>query len=341
MLSLVVELKRNLRDQLDLRVAEGPIFYDGRHVWALEQGSLMDKVSGENRELAQGSLFLLDRQAIFIKTSTGILRCDTSGWPEWSEIPAPPGPHPITCQSGTQASELRLNYPGPNGGFIVQLDDHNLKIRLPQDTDPEGQVVMHEVERIVGIRWIQQPSSTARPVLERLYRGRASVNVPLQPIVLDGDLSEWVVAKLAPLVVEREWHLESGGENWLGARDISFSIAAARTVSNQLCFAGRARDDDRQDQDAIELRLLNQRTRVSLAPLRSSRSWSGVVDGLNVVIGHDWYGVHYELCTELPPGKRIPFAIAWVDKDAGQMPTILASAPALPDQLPAGQLLLE
>lgn len=348
-LSVVVELTRNLRDQLDLRIAEGNLFYDGRHIWEFREGEMMDRVGGDKRILTPGTLQLLDRLAILLKQNEQLISCDTSQWPEWSEIPTPPGNHPVNCQPATDLPALRYTYPGPNGGFLLTRDGTLVRVRLPQDADTEGQIVLRDIDRILGVRWVQDPSEAARPTLERLYRGRAVISAPELAVTVDGDLEEWAEAEaahpgdpvFAPLVVEREWHLESGGESWQGANDISFSVAAARTVHQQVCLAGRARDDDREEKDAIYLNIGAQHYTIPLAPLMVSEAWQGQVGPIQVAIARDWYGARYELCLTREIGDRVPFSMAWYDADAGQEATLLTTAPSNGTVTPPGWLIRE
>ena len=51
--SLLVELGRVYEHQLDVREAEGPLLYDGRHLWQWQEGQLRDLLSKKQLSLLQ------------------------------------------------------------------------------------------------------------------------------------------------------------------------------------------------------------------------------------------------------------------------------------------------
>ncbi len=340
-LSVVVELGRNLRDQVDLRVAEGPLLYDGRHIWEIEGNRLTDQASGRLLTMpAPGRITGLDRRAIWLDAGGVSQRCGMERWPEWSEIPVIPTQRGITCAASTEPAAPLSHHPGPGVGFKVWLDGDQLSVRLPVDGEEGGQVLMEGVERVVGVRWVRDPAAAIAPLLERSYRGRSLVGAVPLDVRVDGDLSEWVGSR--PLVLQEAWHLESGGPAWHGARDASIGVSAAWS-EGQLCFAGRLRDDDREPEDALEVRVGGGRIALPLGRLAREREISGQDgEGAAWALGRDWYGARYEVC--LPhrtiPGT-LPFVLVWRDADAGQPTTVLSSAPQMPgaeSRLPRGHL---
>jgi hypothetical protein len=346
-LSVVLELNRSLRDQLDLRVAKGRLLYDGRHIWEVNTGddglSVRDQVSGREIRLPLiGPLQLLgmDRRAIWVKDASGNdLRCGMEEWPEWSESPSPPDQRTIHCDPNPNV-KLFLSHPGPGSGFAVEQQEDRVYVRLPTDEQGPGTLVLHEVSRVLGVHWVRDARQTPRPLLERLFRGQATITATAQHTDADGFPGEW--ADVGPLVVQEEWHLESGGASWGGHRDASFSVAAAH-ADGQICFAGRLRDDDRQTRDALLIWIGARRWELPLGLLKSQTEAQGQDTDLRWHLARDWYGARYEACVVGPGGDRLPFAMSFIDVDENQAPTILSTAPhpnGLSDQTPLGLLLL-
>lgn len=304
--SLLLDLHRNLRDQIDLRVSEGYRLYDGQHIWQVQPSgaglSLTELVSEQQVLLpvptdASVELRAMSRDAVWVQ-SDRLYRCGFSD---------------RRCAPAQDIDVLPLTHPGPMLGFAVGLSAGKISLTLPVDEGREGQILFEDVRRIIGIHWIRDIDPRTVPMAERTFRGRALMWAPSRAVVADGRLDDW--ADAAPLVVTNSWQLESGGPLWQGARDSSFSLAAAALDERHLCFAGRIRDDQPQDDDQLILHLGEQRWVVPLhtpSTLLQTRA--------------EWFSQTWELCVEATLDPTLPFAATLVDADADGT-TILASAP--------------
>lgn len=326
--SLVVELGRNLRDQLDLRATAGLRLYDGRHIWLWTPEGWKDQVRGTLLRMPEkGDLVAADRSTVWLRKENQLYACDMKKMPEWAEYPVSKEQRGIQCAPTDQAPSMRLLHPGPGEGFSVWLQEDKVHVRLPADRDPEGQVVLSEISEILGVRWVERPRKAARATLERLFRGQAVLTAPSLPVEVDGDLREW--SHLDPLVVEKEWHLQEGGAFWTGLRDASFSVVSAWT-GHRLCFAGRIRDDDREAGDHFDVFLGEEKWEVPLGGLLERSHAFLLTPQLELSLRRDWFGAHYEFCLSpsSPLQRRYAFSFSWTDMDAGQPPTIISTAPA-------------
>lgn len=336
--SVVVELGRDLRDQLDLRVSPGLRYYDGLHIWEWDGAGWKDRVRGRLLPLPEkGELLGVDRSTIWLRQGTKQLACDMRQLPEWSGTPVSRASRGIRCEERNEAPSIRLTHPGPGSGFSVWLADHQVHVRLPAEEDPQGEIVAREVSSILGVRWVDRTRKSTRPAFERLFRGRAVLAVESLPVEVDGNLEEW--SSLVPLVVEQQWHLEEGGANWGGAPDASFSVAVAED-QGRLCFAGRLRDDHLSPGDHLLLRLDQQKWELPLEDLSSSSHSFLSAPDLKVVFEREWYEARYEFCVAPPKiERRYPFSLSWIDVDPGQSPTVLSTAATQEDR-PLGALLV-
>lgn len=325
LLSLVMDLRRNTRNQLDVRVSEGTRLFDGRHLWDLQvhpaaEGyavSLKDLLKGDSalspgrdkpRDLPFTStssprLLSMDRDSVWFETSTGVVECALQRG---------------GCKPAGSPPPSELEHPGPNAGFLVALDPQgNLRLTLPLDEVAGGQVILSNISRIVGTHWVHEGFLQRDPVLDRMFRGRGSIVAEPREITPDGRLAEWLDAE--PLVVDSPWQLELGANHWAGPRDASFSVTAARGGSG-VCFAGRVRDDQLGAEDHLDLRVAEHDLRIPL---------TGAEPGTRVVVGPDWYGVHFEAClAEVPlTDRQAPFWASLHDVDGADDPTVLSTAP--------------
>lgn len=281
--SYLVELRRNAREQLDVRIAEGVRLYDGRHVWAIDGSAARD---------------LVENQAVAERIPDGLL-------------------------------DLALDHAGPGSGFHVELDAAGrLSVRLPiQPHVGDGAVVAAHVTRILGVSWVQGDTLASRPVIDRVFRGRATLLARRTPIVVDGELSEWSSADVS--VVESSWQIEEGGVTWQGPRDASFSIAAA-WQPGQVCFAGRVRDDDIRAGDSLELHIRDQ---TWIVPLSQAQQ-----DAETAVQG-ELFGRRFETCRGVPQATATSLGVfsraTLRDDDGVGFPTVLATAASLTNG-PAG-----
>ncbi|HNC96021.1 MAG TPA: hypothetical protein PKW90_07845 [Myxococcota bacterium] len=327
--SLLVELGRVYEHQLDVREAEGPLLYDGRHLWQWQEGQLQDLLSKQQLSLPEsGELLGMDRNAIWMRGPHGTLRCDMTQKPMWSGIPT--GNPQISCEDTTEEVHLRMNHPGPGEGFSVSLEEGTVYLRLPADRE-EGQAIRQEVSKILGLRWVREPRSSRR--LEKYYRGQASFTAHTLPVEVDGNLGEWGEG-MGPLVVQRAWQVEQGRSTWSGPQDASFSVAVVRSAA-QLCLAGRIRDDERTEGDTLIVYLDKNQVVLPLWMLLSEAEAHTTAPDKDLAVGRDWYGAHYEACLPLPPLQdRLSFSLSYSDVDEAGT-TLLSTAP--PDS-PAGVL---
>ncbi len=273
--SFLIELHRNAREQLDVRIAEGIRLYDGRHVWAIDGTTRRDLVANTS---------------------------DT--------VPDTGAP-------------VERDHTGPGSGFHVELDAAGrLSIRLPTQPSPGGgTVVAARVARILGVSWVQGQTAASRPVIDRVFRGRATLLARKQVVVVDGDLSEWSGADVT--VVESSWQLEEGGITWQGARDASFSIAAAWQPGT-VCFSGRVRDDDVREGDRIDIHIRDQTWSVPLA---------GAVEDGETCVTPELFGLRFETCRSVAQATSSSLGVfsraLLHDDDGVGFPTELATAAAL------------
>ncbi|MDP2317684.1 MAG: hypothetical protein Q8P41_32660 [Pseudomonadota bacterium] len=327
-LSLLLGLRRNSRDQLDVRIADGAQVYDGRRVWSIEAGTdgigVVDRVSGDRvRFSADPSATLL---ALHQRTV-------------WLRVPGERGATVQACSmkdgrcGAREAPELPLDHPGPGTGFRLALEHGTVRLYLPQEHAPEGVTLASGITRLLGVYWVRGGTGEADAVVNRTFRGRAQVHALARAVTPDGDLTDWPGA--APLVVEAPWQLQSGADGWQGARDGSFSVAATWTAE-RLCVAGRIRDDARTADDRLTIRIdgVSRTLPVTGATAGASAAETALHQG--------WLGAAYEVCVPsaaVRASDQLPFAVVYTDADPGEPTTVLASAPEA-DGAPLGELLL-
>ncbi len=319
-LSLLLGLKRNSRDQLDVRVAEGAQVYDGRRVWSLERSAeglaVVDRVSGERVRFAAGPsphVLAVHQRDVFVEGPDGSLTCSMKDG---------------RCGLG-EPPELPLEHPGPGKGFRLALEHGTLRVFLPQEHGG-GVVLATGVARLLGVYWVRGGTGEADAVVHRTFRGRARVHALARDVTPDGDLSDWPGA--APLVVDAPWQLQAGGEGWQGERDASFSVAAVWTADH-VCLGGRVRDDALGPDDLLTVQL---DTVTRAIPLGGAPPDGASVKG-------EWLGAAWETCfpsATIPPRERHPLAVTLTDADPAEPATVLSSAPT-PDGVPLGELILD
>lgn len=318
-LSLFLGLRRNSRDQLDVRIADGAQVYDGRRVWALEDApnglTVVDRVTGDRVLFAAGPgarLLALHQRTAWLEGPAGTLACSLKdGRCGMEPLPA-----------------LPLDHPGPGNGFALALDGDTLRVHLPQER-VDGIVLAEGVARVIGVYWVRGSTGEADTVVHRTFRGRARVHAQARGVSADGDLGDWPDA--APLVVEAPWQLQSGADGWSGERDASFSVAAAWSADT-VCVAGRIRDEDVRDGDVLTVRVGGT---ARAFPLTGPAPAGGALE-------RGWLGAAWETCLPLPTaaGARLPFAVSYADTDGDGPVTVLASAPAA-GGVPLGELVLD
>lgn len=318
LLSVVMDLRRNTRNQLDVRVSEGARLFDGRRLWSLASRSdadgyrvhLTDELArGGERDLPFVSttppyFLAVDRQHVWMRTSTGTLMC---------ALAEPP------CVPTADTPGSPLDHMGPGRGFHVELTPNgDLRLSLPLDPDGSAQTILNDVKRVIGAHWVHEGFLERDAVLDRTFRGRASLVAVPRSITVDGQLTEWGGAE--PLVVESPWQLDGGAPAWDGPRDASFSVTAARSPTG-VCFGGRVRDDDLGPGDAMTLTVGSASVTLPLVA-------AGDVPG--GVVREDWYGRRFEACVDvaLTAAGHLPFFAALNDVDGDAVATVLSSAPA-------------
>jgi hypothetical protein len=316
-LSLVMNLKRNTRSQLDVRVSEGMRLFDGRHLWELrthqagqgwtvELDDILEPSQPRDLPLMSTSapeIVTIDRMEVWLRTSGGLVHCALQ--------------RPM-CEAATTSAHTQLAEEGPRAGFRLWLTpEGDLRLSLPLDPDQDGQTILNNVHRVIGTHWVHEGFLERDAVLDRTFRGRASLVAMPRDVLVDGDLREWTEAE--PLVVDAPWQIQSGADAWAGPKDASFSVTASRTPE-RVCFAGRVRDDDVMAGDSLAIRFGATELEVPLGA-------AGPLDG--GFIGRDWFGSHFEVCS--PDGARgtgqLPFVAALTDVDGSDGATVMSSAP--------------
>lgn len=313
-LSLLVELRRNARAQLDVRVSDRAVLYDGSSLlrfqrdargWTREGGQAHPPL----RLTLDGAapLVSLGPQAAWFRAADGTLRrCAhaASGCEAAAEGP-PALPDAI---------------PGPGPGFRVWIDGEAVRVALPQA--PEGALVWTGARALLGVSWVRVGSRSLEPVVNRVFRGHAALSAApgADAVVLDGAPKEWDDA--TPLVVDAPWQLQAGADTHDGARDASFSVAAVWDA-DRVCLAGRVRDDTSDARDRIELRVGALSAAVPLVP----DTGPPAADGARVRAALD--GATFEWCSRLSlhAGAQLPLTVALVDHDGDDAPSRIASAP--------------
>lgn len=317
-LSILLGLRRNGRDQMDVRLSSGWRVYDGRHVFEILPATdgrtpIRELVHDTRADIpVDAPLVAVERGHAVFGEGDAAIRCALET---------------RLCKPALGPPDVPLTHPGPAPGFRIALSGGKLRIGLPLSHEPR---LVHEgVKRIVGVQWVRGEDDDAQEVLNRTFRGQATVRAAPRPATLDGALDDWAHAR--PTVVGAPWQLQSGARGWDGPRDGSFGIAASWT-DTQACFAGRVRDDRLTAGDQLAIHLGGDSVVVPLlgpAP-PEARLWDA------------WLGVGFEVCLPLegrPVRSEMPFAATLVDSDDDLPPTVLATAPEA-DGRPLGHLAL-
>jgi len=305
-LSVVVDLRRNTRHQLDVRVSRGMRFFDGVHLMEatpiVADGATTlrfnELLSHRWRDLPmrmgrQPEILAMRMGEVSIKVADRVFTCDTDRW---------------SCLPAVAPNELPYEHPGPGRGFHLWVEDGTALLTLPMDETDAGEPILRGIKRVIGLHWVRERIFEGDKILDRLYRGRSDVRVDVGSVTVDGELDEW--ASAVPTVVDSPWQLDDGAASWAGPRDASFSVAAMRS-GTELCFAGRVRDQAIGPGDRLEL--VAGALHVDLDLTQTPR---------------DWFGGRFELCQAHPGGTGVlPFAATLTDVDPQEEPTVIASAP--------------
>jgi hypothetical protein len=312
--SVLLDLRPNLRDQLDVRVASGAYAWEGGRVWELsapgESGvRATDLVADTVTTLAlapDAALLAVERGHAWYRSHGRTVDCEVATG---------------RCVPTTEIPDLPTTFDGPGPGFRLLLDGDALRLALPQDE--AGTTVYSPVSRLVGVAWVRGGGVASERVLNRTFRGFARIDAEhASGVVVDADLAEWSDA--APFVVEDPWQFQYGADAWGGPRDASFSVAAAWT-DERLCFAGRVRDDVVAPGDILELQAADRSVRI---PLDAD---DGIVESgrTSFAIARSLFDVTWEACVPgAGLGDTIPFAASFEDVDGDEHPTRLVSAPS-------------
>lgn len=315
--SVLLPLRRNARDQLDVRIFEGFRLYDGRTVFEFDETDgtfdvhdlVRDKVARLQRD---GRLLGAQHGYAWIEGERGVFRCHLATG---------------ACQASPGMPEMPLTQAGPLDGFAVSLSGSVLRVRLPRMTQPKP--VFDGVARLVSVHWVRNEDPAAHALVDLTYRGQATLPADARACVLDGDLGDW--AGLPVAVVENPWQLQHGGPGWRGGRDASFGVVASWTAE-QVCFAGRVRDDAVGEGDHLRLQVEGVALDVPLVgelPAEARRSSA-------------WHGVAYEACVpsaSLPQRGDLAFRATFYDADPDEPVTALSTAPE-EEGRPLGHLVL-
>lgn len=329
-ITLLVELRRNARAQLDVRVADGAVAYDGTNLvnlhltnvgWERDGGPTLSRTA---LTLPIGArLAALTSEAAHFDTPDGArIRC----------------PHEDTCApTDTPPAAFALDAPGPGAGFHVRLQADDVYVALPQV--PEGTRVWGGVRAIRAVMWVHAGGAALEPLVNRRFRGHAALAAApfAEHVVPDGHPSEWDAA--TPMVIDAPWQLQAGADVHHGTRDASFSLAAAWSA-DRVCLAGRVRDDHVQPGDAMELRVGANTIVLPLDVATDTTETSGTQAA---AVQTATFGRTFEWCIAARArtgGQELPLQAVLVDHDSNDAPTRIASAAEEGAVPPRGRLLL-
>jgi hypothetical protein len=329
-MTLLVELRRNARAQLDVRVADGAVAYDGT--------SLVNLTLSEGRWARDGGPSV-PRAPLVLPIGARLAALT----PEAAHFDTPDGartrcPHEDTCApTDTLPAAFALDAPGPGAGFHVRLQDDDVYVALPQV--PEGTRVWGGARAIRGVMWVHAGGASLEPLVNRRFRGHAALEAApfAEHVVPDGHPSEWDAA--TPMVIDAPWQLQAGADVHHGARDASFSLAAAWSA-DRVCLAGRVRDDRVQPGDAVELRV---GASAVVLPLDVATQTTAAPGAQDAAVQAATFGRTFEWCTAAMSrtgGEELPLQAVLVDHDGNDPPTRIASAPEEGAVSPRGRLLL-
>ncbi len=322
----------NARGHVDVRVANGLDLPGVGGVFGLDpvdparsEWQLVERVGGAlvPLDLPKGGASLrpvrVDRDEVWL-----FPRDATSGWA-------------CALQGGAcravagEPPEPELTRPGPGGGFRLELDDGTLRFRQPhQDASARADVIATRVVAVVGVRWVTEaPEPHVVEYVDRTFRGRSSLRARFGEVVVDGVLDEWDDVEAE--VVEAPWQA-ARRDDWNGPDDGSFSVGA-RWSEDDLCLAGRLRDDFLTADDSLTVVLKKERYELPLA--------NPELADFEAAVTPEVFGWHYELCLPRPGWTEDradrPFAVMLRDADAGSEADLLATAPVF-GQFPVGTL---
>ena len=312
--SVLVAVQPNERGTLDVRVAEGVVIPARDRVLAVRSigptPHVMSELDAKRTDFTlpgEGWTFtgLGGGDAYFRRVGAGVTCALRSG---------------VCVDSPFTQPEPALSHPGPGHGFRLSLSaDGDLRFALPHDGEGEGSVILAGVERIAGVQWIRDRASPqVQEYVDRTFRGRAALVASPLAVTVDGELGEWNATE--PAVVEAPWQLDVR-EGWTGPDDASFSVAAA-VSGEELCFAGRLRDDVVTADDTLVVNVAAQRHRISM--IESTES---------AVVAPEWFGHRFELCIDMPPvfyfRQSVPLGVSYRDDDGDGTGAVLSTAPRM------------
>jgi len=312
--SLLAAVQPNDRGRLDVRVSEGVVLPGGGRVvlvspshggWAVG-GALTGRSVPLSLPAAPWRLARVHGGFLWFSGAPGLQRCEMS-----TASCTPTGELPPSAE--VQAA-------GPEFGFRVSLDEAgHVYVLLPRhEGNGEGERVASDVQRIVSVRWlVDAPEPRIQEYLDRTFRGRADFIARHLDVALDGRLGEW--EEIEPAVVDAPWQAEVR-QGWHGPADASFSAALA-VDGDDLCVAGRLRDDRRLDGDAVVVSFEGERFTVPVAG-----------DSGTARVRREWFGWSYEACLggiALEIDDDTPVVVSYRDADGEGLASVIATSPSI------------
>jgi len=309
----------------ELRYAPGLTVFDGQRLLKVESSSSAGDIGVQDlvdADRATAWLGVMDASAAVRSVHNGQLQVELGDELAWFDAK--------TGKRGSPPQDvLETHHFGPGQGFeLVTREDDVVTLRLPMAD--KGLPLFHDVDAVVALSWItpNDASSKALKAADQLYKAVMPVYPVGEHALADGDLSEW--SKARALAVDDAPCVLTGHEDWGGARDGSFGVAA-RVSEGRLVLALRIRDDVLvYGEDAVEVELDG---RTWLVPMQAAGAIEGI-EGLNGAFTNAVdFGTGLELSLPLPPRPDehtpLPLVVRYIDEDPDEMPTTLATAPSM------------
>ena len=226
--------------------------------------------------------------------------------------------HAIAVEASTLPAVGEVHEPGPGEGFRLSLVEDRVELSLPLAAEP---IVLAEgVRELLAAQLLHEPPDPGP------FRRIASLEATQRPARIDGVLDEWDGRALA---VQTSADVQSGEGSWTGARDASFGVAA-RLHHERISLGIRVRDDElREGQDRLELLIPGQGT-VAIPMQDAGRCEAPEGWECEFVPAVD-FGTGLELSfpdERAERSQQLDIVLRYVDVDAGQPATVLATAPS-------------
>ncbi len=219
---------------------------------------------------------------------------------------------------------------GPGRGFTIELEDGTANLKLPLRED-EGLPLFQDVAQIVSVSWLydNEVDDAERAALGSVFKAVSPIWARNQPAAVDGRLTEWRHDRA--LAVDSDSHVQDGLEDWAGARDGSFGVAA-RVDDGRLKLAIRVRDDQLlYGEDQLVIQVGANAYHVDIASAGPIR---GLIGAKGVFTDTVDFGTGLELSLPLPPPPTekaaLPLVVSYIDADPDQaVATVLSNAPSM------------